>query len=135
MAYEPKTKPNAASVEAFLDTVPHAGRREDGKWIAAMMAEVSGEEPVMWGPSIVGYGTCRMKTGDWPVIGFSPRKANLVLYLSSDFEGYGDLMARLGKHRTSVACLYINRMADVDPAVLRELTVESVKAARAKYPS
>lgn len=135
MPYEPKTKPTDASVADFLDAVPHAGRREDGKWIAAMMAEVSGETPVLWGPSIVGFGTCRMKTGDWPLIGFSPRKANMVFYLSSEFEGYDDLMARLGKHRTSVACLYINRLADVDRAVLHELTVESVKATRARYPS
>lgn len=135
MASEPKTRPTDASVADFLEAVEHPGRREDGKVIAAMMAEASGEKPVMWGPSIVGYGTCRLKTGDWPMIGFSPRKANLVLYLMSGMDGYADLLARLGKHRTSVACLYINRLADVDLAVLREMIIGSVKAMREKYPS
>ncbi|MDO9223276.1 MAG: DUF1801 domain-containing protein [Caulobacter sp.] len=135
MPAEPKTKPTNASVADFLDAVPHPGRREDGKVVAAMMAEVSGEKPVMWGPSIVGYGSYRGSTGDWPMIGFSPRKANLVLYLMSGFEGHDDLMARLGKHRTSVACLYLNRLADVDMAVLRRLAEGSVKAMREKYPS
>lgn len=135
MAAEPKTKPTDASVSDFLDAVEHSGRREDGKVVAAMMAEVSGEKPVMWGPSIVGYGSYRGATGDWPIIGFSPRKANLVLYLMSDMDGYGDLLARLGKHRTSVACLYLNRLADVDMAVLRQLAEGSVKAMREKYPA
>lgn len=135
MATEPKTKPTDASVADFLDAVEHPGRRADGKVIAALMAEVSGEKPVMWGPSIVGYGSYRGATGDWPMIGFSPRKANLVLYLMSGFEGHDDLMARLGKHRTSVACLYLNRLADVDMAVLRQLAEGSVKAMREKYPT
>ena len=135
MASEPKTKPTDASVADFLEAVEHPGRREDGKIIAALMAEASGETAVMWGPTIVGYGTYKSSTGDWPRIGFSPRKANLVLYLMSDMGGYKDLLARLGKHRTSVACLYLNRLADVDMAVLRQMIVGSVKAMREKYPA
>jgi hypothetical protein len=135
MASEPKTKPTGASVADFLEAVEHPGRREDGKIIAALMAEASGEKAVMWGPSIVGYGTYKGPTGDWPRIGFSPRKANLVLYLMSGMDGYADLLARLGKHKTSVACLYLNRLADVDMAVLRELVVGSLNAMREKYPS
>lgn len=135
MASEPKTKPTDASVADFLEAVEHPGRREDGKIIAALMAEASGETAVMWGPSIVGFGTYKGATGDWPRIGFSPRKANLVLYLMSDMNGYADLLARLGKHRTSVACLYLNRLADVDMAVLRQMIVGSVKAMREKYPA
>ena len=86
MAVEPKTKPTDASVADFLDAVTHPGRREDGKVIAALMSEISGEKPVMWGPSIVGYGRYRGPTGDWPIIGFSPRKANLVLYIMRGFK-------------------------------------------------
>ena len=135
MPAEPKTRPTDASVADFLEAFEHPGRREDGKVIAAMMAEASGETAVMWGPSIVGYGTYKGATGDWPRIGFSPRKTNLVLYLMSDMDGYGDRLARLGKHKTSVACLYLNRLADVDMAVLRQMIVGSVKAMREKYPA
>lgn len=135
MAVEPKTKPTDASVADFLEAVEHPGRREDGRIIAALMAEASGETAVMWGPTIVGFGTYKGATGDWPRIGFSPRKANLVLYLMSDMNGYADLLARLGKHRTSVACLYLNRLADVDMQVLRQMIVGSVKAMREKYPA
>ena len=135
MASEPKTKPTDASVADFLEAVEHPGRREDGKIIAALMAEASGETAVMWGPTIVGYGTYKGATGDWPRIGFSPRKANLVLYPMSDMDGYADLLAKLGKHKTSVACLYLNRLADVDMTVLRQMIVESVDAMSEKYPA
>ncbi|HRD45222.1 MAG TPA: DUF1801 domain-containing protein [Caulobacter sp.] len=133
MAREPKTRPTGASVEAFLDAVEHAGRREDGRTVAGMLAEVSGETPVMWGPSIVGYGSYRGPTGDWPLIGFSPRKANLVLYIMKGFAGSEDLLARLGKHRTGGACLYLNRLTDIDEAILRQLAAESVAYMRRKY--
>lgn len=135
MASEPKTKPTDVPVADFLDAVPHPGRREDGKVIAALMAEVTGETPVMWGPSIVGYGRYRSSTGDWPIIGFSPRKANLVLYIMRGFKESDDLLARLGKHRTGGSCLYLNRLDGVDMAVLRTLCAESVAWMREKYPS
>jgi len=131
---EPKTKPTDASVADFLDAVEHPGRREDGKVVAAMMAEISGEKAVMWGPSIVGYGSYKGPTGDWPRIGFSPRKANLVLYMMPGFEAQADLLGRLGKHKTGASCLYLNRLADVDMGVLRELASESVRMMREKYP-
>ncbi|MCF8505003.1 MAG: DUF1801 domain-containing protein [Caulobacter sp.] len=134
MPAEPKTRPTDASVADFLDAVEHPGRREDGKVIAALMAEVSGETPVMWGPSIVGYGSYKGPTGDWPRIGFSPRKANLVLYMMPGFEAQADLLGRLGKHKTGASCLYLNRLADVDMGVLRELASESVRIMREKYP-
>lgn len=135
MAAEPKTKPTDASVEAFLDAVAHAGRREDGKAVAKMLAEVSGEKAVMWGPSIVGYGSYKGPTGDWPIIGFSPRKANLVLYFSKGFEGADALVERLGKVKKSVGCLYVNKLSDLDQGVLRELAVRSVQHMREAYPS
>ena len=96
MPTEPKTKPTDASVADFLDAVEHPGRREDGKAVAALMSEITGEKAVMWGPSIVGYGSYKGPTGDWPRIGFSPRKANLVLYMMTGFKGYDALLARLG---------------------------------------
>lgn len=135
MATEPKTRPTGASVADFLEAVPHAGRRADGKVIAALMAEVTGEAPVMWGPSIVGYGSYRGPTGDWPIIGFSPRKANLVLYIMRGFRDSADLLARLGPHRTGGGCLYLNRLDGVDMTVLRTLCAESVAWMRVKYPS
>ncbi len=135
MAAEPKTKPTDASVDAFLDAVENPGRREDGKVVAKMLAEVSGETPVMWGPSIVGYGSCRMSTGDWPVVGFSPRKANMVLYVLSGVAEEQDLLDRLGPHKTGKACLYINRLSTVDLDVLRKLAELSVSTTRRRYPS
>jgi len=134
MASEPKTKPTDASVADFLDAVEHPGRREDGKVVAAMMAEISGQKAIMWGPSIVGYGSYKGPTGDWPRIGFSPRKANLVLYMMPGFEAQADLLGRLGKHKTGASCLYLNRLADVDMGVLRELASGSVRMMREKYP-
>lgn len=134
MPTEPKTRPTNASVADFLDAVEHPGRREDGKVVAAMMAEISGEKAVMWGPGIVGYGSYKGPTGDWPRIGFSPRKANLVLYMMPGFEAQADLLGRLGKHKTGASCLYLNLLADVDMGVLRELASESVRMMREKYP-
>ena len=135
MPTEPKTKPTDASVADFLDAVEHPGRREDGKVVAAMMAEISGEKAVMWGPSIVGYGSYKGPTGDWPRIGFSPRKANLVLYMMPGFEAQADLLGQLGKHKIGASCLYLNRLTDVDLVVLRQMIEASVKAMREKYPT
>ena len=135
MPTEPKTKPTDASVADFLDAVEHPGRREDGKVVAAMMAEISGEKAVMWGPSIVGYGSYKGPTGGWPRIGFSPRKANLVLYMMPGFEAQADLLGQLGKHKIGASCLYLNRLTDVDLVVLRQMIEASVKAMREKYPA
>lgn len=135
MSAEPKTRPTDASVADFLEAVEHPGRRADGKVIAALMSEVTGERPVMWGSSIVGYGSYRGPTGDWPIIGFSPRKANLVLYIMRGFTDSADLLARLGKHRTGGGCLYLNRLDDVDMDVLRALCAESVAYMRETYPA
>lgn len=133
MASEPKTRPTDVPVADFIAAVSDPRRRGEAEVVTALLAEVSGEPAVMWGPSIVGFGTYRGKTGDWPMIGFSPRKAKLVLYFDTEFEGRDDLLARLGKHTTSVACLYLNRLSDADPEVLRELAIRSVAATRAKY--
>jgi len=135
MAAEPKTRPTDASVADFLDAVEHPGRRADGKVIAALMTEITGEKPVMWGPTIVGYGSYRGPTGDWPIIGFSPRKANLVLYIMRGFSDSADQLARLGKCKTSGGCLYLNRLDGVDMGVLRTLCADSVAYMREKFPA
>ena len=123
---EPKTTRNPASVAGFLASVADPRRRADAEAVTALMAEVTGAEPTMWGTSIVGFGSYRYKygsgrEGEWPAVGVSPRKASLTVYLSAGFDGYDDLLARLGPHSIGKSCLYIKRLADVDEAVLREL--------------
>jgi len=133
MAAEPKTRPTDASVPDFIAAIENPARRADAETICAMMTEASGEPPVLWGPSIVGFGSYRGPTGDWPLVGFSPRKAKLVLYIMPGFAEQAELLARLGKHKTGNSCLYLNRLADADPAILRELIDRSVVSVRAKY--
>ena len=134
MPAEPKTRPTDVPVADFIAAVENPKRRADAEVVRAMLAEVSGEPAVMWGPSIVGYGSYRGPTGDWPIIGFSPRKANLVLYIMRGFDAYEDQLARLGKHKTGGGCLYINRLDDIDLDVLRRMATDSVAWMREKYP-
>lgn len=131
MSAEPKTRPTGASVAAFIDAVPDERRRADCREVGLMMQTVTGEPPQMWGAAIVGFGRYRQRTAngredDWPVIAFSPRKNDLVLYLMPGFEQQQDLLARLGRHRTGKVCLYLKRLSDVDPGVLRQLVDASV---------
>jgi hypothetical protein len=127
---ENKTKPTGASVSEFLDGVANGTRRQDARTLVAMMTRVTGAEPQMWGPSIVGFGTQHYRyesgrEGDMPRIGFSPRKANLALYVLTGAGGEAALLARLGKHATGVSCLYLNKLADVDMAVLEALASDA----------
>jgi hypothetical protein len=133
---EPKTKPTDADVQAFLASPPDERRRSDATAICALMEEITGEPPTMWGPSIVGFGRYRYRygsgrEGEWPVVGFSPRKQKLTLYIVDGFGRYGDLLDRLGKHSTGKACLYLKRLDDADPEVLRSLITQSVEHVRA----
>lgn len=130
---EPKTKRTGASVTAFIDAVENDTRRADAKVVLKLMKAATGEKAEMWGPSIVGFGSHKTPTGDWPRLGFSPRKANLVLYLPSDFPQHAALMAKLGKHKTSVSCLYINKLADVDMDVLGEIITRSADWMRKRH--
>lgn len=132
VANEPKTKPTDVPVDDFIAAVDNPARRADAQVVREMLSDITGEAPVMWGPSIVGYGSYRSPTGDWPIVGFSPRKANMVLYVLG-FPGQDDLLARLGKHKTGSSCLYINRLADVDPTVLGQIAERSVAHMRAKH--
>ncbi len=127
---ELKTQRTGASVADFLNGVPGEKKRQDSFAILALMRDVTGEEPAMWGPSIVGFGSYRYKyasgrEGEWPLVGFSPRKRNLALYIMSGFDDYEALLARLGKYRTGKSCLYINKLEDVDLTTLRELVSHS----------
>ncbi|MFT4254304.1 MAG: DUF1801 domain-containing protein [Caulobacter sp.] len=127
MAAEPKTRPTNASVDDFLAASPEA-RRADAAVVRDLLAEVAGAPAVMWGSSIVGFGsysTGGAKPMDWPLLGFSPRKTELVLYLASGFPERETLLAGLGKHRTGVGCVYVKRLADVDLTVLRALAEAS----------
>ena len=122
---EIKTKPTDVSVDAVLDEVRHPVRRADGKALRAVMERVTGEPAVMWGPSMVGFGTYHYRydsghEADMCRVAFSPRSANLVLYVGG-FPEYEALLANLGKHKRSKACLYINKLAEVDGEVLDEI--------------
>ena len=136
---ELKTKATDASVEAFLHGVESEKKREDAFAILALMAEVTGEPPKLWGSSIIGFGSYHYKyasghEGDACLTGFSPRKQNLVLYILAGFDQYDALLAKLGKYKIGKSCLYLNKLADIDPDVLRELVAQSVAHMRATNP-
>ncbi|MFQ5942773.1 MAG: DUF1801 domain-containing protein [Anaerolineales bacterium] len=128
-----KTQKNDASVEDFLNGVENEKRREDSFVVLGLMKEVTGEEPTMWGTSIVGFGNYHYKyasgrEADWMKVGFSPRKQSMTLYIMDGFANYTELLGKLGKHKTGKSCLYINKLEDVDQSVLRELVEESVES-------
>lgn len=135
MAKEPKTKPTDVPVADFIAAVPDPKRRADAEAVRALLEDVTGEAPVMWGPSIVGYGSYRGPTGDWPIIGFSPRKAQLVLYIMGQLADRAERVARMGKVTTKGGCIYVTQLANVDMTELRDLAAESVAWMRAKYPA
>jgi hypothetical protein len=127
-----KTKPTTASVDDFINKVPDEQKRKDCFMLLEMMKKASGEEPVLWSSSIVGFGIKRYKsptTGrevDWLRIGFSPRKANLSLYVSVGIQEHADALKKLGKHKTGVGCLYINKLEEIDLKVLKGIIVSSL---------
>lgn len=128
---ENKTQPTATSVTYYLATLQPDQKRQDAIAINAMIRRVTGELPKMWGDSIIGFGHQHYKyesgrEGDWFLVGFAPRKANLVLYIMPGFKEYKPLMKKLGKHKVGKSCLYINKLADVDQDVLEKLVARSV---------
>ena len=136
--YELKTKVNKSSVEGFLNSVKDKQKREDSFKILEMMKKITKEEPKMWGPSIVGFGKYHYKyasghEGDMCIIGFSPRNQSLTLYIMVGSDKYESLMKKLGKYKTSVACLYIKKLEDVDQKVLKKIIAESFKYMNIKY--
>lgn len=134
-----KTMPTAASVADFLDSVADPKRREDSKRLCAFLERKTGETPVMWGPSLVGFGRYHYKyasgrEGDAPLVGFAPRARELVLYLCCYGDWIGPLLDRLGPHKAGKGCLYIKSFAGVDEGVLSELVDCSTAEIRARYP-
>lgn len=130
---ENKTKPTSASVEDFINSIQEEQKRKDSFVILEMMKKATEEEPVMWGGSLIGFGYVRLKspaTGrevDWFRIGFSPRKANISLYITGDVKQHAAALEKLGKHKTGVGCIYINKLQDIDMKVLKGMIEASLK--------
>jgi hypothetical protein len=134
-----KTKPTESSVAAFIDAVTDPTKRADAKALVKLMQDAAGEKPKMWGPSIIGFGSCHYRyesgrEGDMPRIGFSPRKTATVLYNVIESSDSKALLAKLGKHTTGKGCLYFKKLADVDQKVLEAMVVTSLAALRARNP-
>ena len=137
---EPKTQRTKRSVDAFLKSIPDERKRKDAFALADIMRKITKAEPAMWGSNIVGFGAYRYKyasgrEGDWPLTGFSPRKQNLTLYITSGFEQYDELLKSLGKFKTGKACLYVNRLDDIDLPTLRKLIKQSVQHMIKTHPA
>jgi len=134
-----KTLKNDADVKAFISKIDDKTKREDSLVLLELFRKVTGEQPVMWGESIVGYGQYHYKSerstqeGDWMLTGFSPRKQNLTLYIMQGFDSFKDLVKDLGKCKTSVSCLYINKLSDVDLTVLEKLVEQSYRSMKKKH--
>lgn len=135
---ENKTKPTAASVTAFVDSIDDPRRRADARKVASMMRRATGKRARMWGSSIVGYGTYHYRyesgrEGDFMLTGYSPRKQALTVYILAGFDRFGRLMKKLGNYKTGKSCLYIKSLSDVDEKVLEQLIDASVKHMRENY--
>ncbi|WP_149242134.1 DUF1801 domain-containing protein [Dyadobacter sp. 32] len=134
-----KTAETEVIVDDFIASVPDEKKRADSKRITEIMTEVTGFQPKMWGPSIVGFGSYHYRyesghEGDAPLVGFSPRKDTISLYLASDFEKKESLLEKLGKHKAAKACIYIKKLDDVDLSVFKEMIALSVTYLKNRYP-
>ena len=134
-----KTQPTQLAPRAFLNTVEPARRRQDGLVLLDLFERVTGFDPVMWGPSMVGYGRYHYRyasgrEGDFLATGFSPRKASLSIYIMPGYQDYGDILRRLGKHKLGKSCLYVNKLDDIDLDVLAELIRAGLRDLDAIWP-
>ena len=135
-----KTHASDASVIDFINSVPDETKRQDSHKLLEMYGRITGEKPVMWGASMIGFGKYHYKSersrqeGDWPRAAFSPRKQNLTLYVMTGFTDFSNLLKDLGKHKTSVGCLYINKLDDVDLKVLEKIIKKSFVDMNKQYP-
>ncbi|MEZ4722467.1 MAG: DUF1801 domain-containing protein [Flavobacteriales bacterium] len=132
---ELKTKPTEQKVNDFIAAVEHEGKRNDAHALIKLMKEITGAEPQMWGPSIIGFGTYHYKyaTGreaDWFLCGFSPRKQSISIYIMSGFTRYQELLEQLGKHKTGKGCLYVKKLEDINLEILKKLITASVEHLR-----
>jgi hypothetical protein len=140
MSKENKTQPTAASAEQYIAGLEDEKRRADCLRLIPLFERISGEKATMWGPGIVGFGRYHYKydsgrEGDAPITAFAPRKQDLTIYVNAPAkEKFAEQLARLGKHKVSVSCLYLKRLADVDMDVLEEIVKESVRLTREQYP-
>jgi hypothetical protein len=138
---EPKTKVTNASVKDFLNSLSNETKKKDSFRLLEIFEDIAGEKAKMWGPSIIGCGVYHYKSersaqeGDWPLIGFSPRKASLTLYLLLELESNKNLLPKLGVFKTTKVCLYINKLSDVDEAVLKKLIANTLKEMKQRYPT
>ena len=136
---ENKTQATTQSVADFIAAVEHPTRRADAVALNAMFRDITGWQPRMWGPSMIGYGAYHYtydsgRSGDFLATGFSPRKSNMSIYIMPGYADFSDILARLGKHKIGKSCLYINKLADVDMNVLQELVRAGLKDLGAKWP-
>jgi len=137
---ENKTKPTNASVLDFITQIESEQKRKDTQALIELFEKITGAKAVLWGPSIIGFGQYHYKyesgrEGDFMLVGFSPRKANFSLYIMAGFSKYDHYLEKLGKFKTSKACLYIKRLSDIDFSVLSDLVEDSVQTMRKKYPN
>ncbi|MFM2339994.1 MAG: hypothetical protein RLZZ360_630 [Candidatus Parcubacteria bacterium] len=136
---EIKTKATKASVPAYIKQLANPEVRQDCVELVKLFRDVTGEKPVLWGTSIIGFGSYHYEStrsdqkGDWPLTAFAPRATNITLYIMPGFTEYEVLMKKLGKHKTGKSCLYIKRLADIDMAVLRTLITKSVADMKKRY--
>ena len=136
---EIKTKVTTASGTGFIREISDAEKHKDSLTLLKIFKSVTGEKPKMWGSSIIGFGKYHYSSersaqkGDWPLTGFSPRKQNLTLYIMPGFKNYGTLLKDLGKHKTSVGCLYIKRLSDINEKILTKLIKQSFVDMKKKY--
>jgi hypothetical protein len=134
-----KTKPTEVSVESHIAAIANEEQRNDARSLVALMRKVTKQEPRMWGPSIVGFGSYHYKyasghEGDSALAGFAARGSELVVYIAPDFDGRDVLLAKLGEHKTGKVCVYIRRLANVDLKVLKKLVTRSVADTKSRYP-
>ena len=138
--YEAKTKPTRASVTAYVAAIADPERRADCRTLIQLMRRLTGERPVLWGPSIIGFGRVAYRyptghSGETCAAAFAPRKGDLSIYLLVPGPTQRQLLARLGRHKMGKCCLYIRRLADVDPAILEQLIADSVAGVQRLYPT
>lgn len=133
-----KTKENDRDVLAFINGLENEQRKSDCKELLKLFSEITNEQPKMWGSSIIGFGSYHYKyesgrEGDWFLTGFSPRKSNLSIYITSGFKEYENLLEELGKYKTGSSCLYVKKLSDIDTSKLAKLVEKSVKFMKKKY--
>lgn len=135
-----KTKPTVKSVSAFINDVENETRKRDAKTLLAAMKKITGEKPKLWGPTIIGFGTYHYKyesgrEGDMLAVGFSPRKANMVLYVLGSLKGNEPLLKKLGPYKRGSSCLYVNKLEDVDMKVLERIIKKSYTQTLKNWPA